>query len=144
MAVKYDRNKPLFLAENGGSGKGLIYHSMLTEWGEGLSMGSWINPAMGKATVANLGIKEMYAAAFSEKLIIGQHRVINQMKDPGTIHYDGPRAEADSWMKKNMFCYELVLPEGKRETLRSHMIGDLKKLFPKIWADTAHDRLSFK
>ncbi|ACU03173.1 TlpA family protein disulfide reductase [Pedobacter heparinus] len=138
MAVKYDRNKPLFLAENGGSGKGLIYHSMLTEWGEGLSMGSWINPAMGKATVANLGIKEMYAAAFSEKLIIGQHRVINQMKDPGTIHYDGPRAEADSWMKKNMFCYELVLPEGKRETLRSHMIGDLKKLFPKIWADTAH------
>ncbi|RBQ02197.1 TlpA family protein disulfide reductase [Pedobacter miscanthi] len=139
LAVAYDPNKPMFLDGNGGNGKGLLFHSMLTRWGDGLQMGSWVNPALGKASVKNLGVKEMYAAAFSERVIIGKHRMVFDMKDPGLIRYSHDtrdNQESEDWMRKNMFCYELILPQGQGAMLRSHMVGDLRRLFPWVSADT--------
>ncbi|MGN7986122.1 TlpA family protein disulfide reductase [Pedobacter sp. 22226] len=136
LAVRYDRKKPLFFDGNGGNAQRLIFHSILSGWGDGLPMSYQIDPLLRKASVINLGVQEMYAAVFSEKMLIAKHRMVFDMKDPGKVRFNKGKDAAKDWMRENMYCYELILPEGRERELRSYMRRDLEELFPDVEADT--------
>ncbi len=142
IAEKYDGSEPLFKNGNGGDGKELIYHSVISHHIEGLGGIGGYHSVLNKPYGAdlfgilaiNLPIIGLYQMAYDtdnfDPMGFGQfglsrNRVIFDLKD--SSKYTG---YINGVMKnENLYCYDLVIPNTTREELKKMMRSDLDRFF---------------
>ncbi|RYG20601.1 MAG: redoxin domain-containing protein [Chitinophagaceae bacterium] len=139
LKVAYDPTKPLMINGNGGDGGNLRYHSLLTSYQPGLSIGytfenirSKDKPA--KITLRNNTYQLLFALAYGgDHTYFGSNRVVNKVKDTTGRRYNGIGTPED-WINSNLFCYELVLPPKRGLDAFEVMRKDMEVLFNQYTA----------
>lgn len=66
-------------------------------------------------TVTGLQLVTMYNLSIADMLTHGmvrQNNIVLEVGDPSKYSYNPNYGDKESWMRKNAFCYELVLPIG--------------------------------
>jgi len=136
LFIAYDKGKPLLIDGNGGAGSNLIYHSVFTGYGQGLKSLSWLNPEIGKATFLNLDLSNMFATAYSEKIILGRHRMVFMGAETDDFRFQPKKHDPKGYEQQYERCYELVVPKEDWGRLRQLVIRDLEGHFPFAQVDT--------
>lgn len=132
MSINYDIEKPLLVNRNGGDGRNLIYHSVLTGYTVGLSSEYAYNVDSNgnkKICMTNVSLPIMYQLAFGErnKSFIG-NRTIIEVKDSSRLTSSEVGNSLDNWyLNGNGYCYEILVPKDK--DLFGWMRADLDRYF---------------
>nr|WP_233164825.1 TlpA disulfide reductase family protein [Pedobacter sp. ASV28] len=141
LKIAYDEKKPFLINGNGGDGKNLISHSLLTGFSSGISGGYSYDPIdIGsyrprKISCWNKSISYLFRIAYQEdKSYIPLNRVVFNVKDTLSIYnpYSGKRFL--DWQPQNTYCYELIVPPEQAKQAFKIMQADLSRMFPKYEA----------
>jgi len=130
-SIPRDSNKPFLINGNGGNGETLAYHSVLTKYVRGL-YGSHTFPDKGRGTkinVFNSPIRALYMVACGDSN--GQYpysRILLEMKDTTRARFNHI-GNFEVWKLENEYCYELIVPESKKDSLLSYFRADLDRYF---------------
>jgi len=131
---KLDLNKPLFIDNNGGDGRNLLYHSLLSSYTAGIGVGLMIKrDSTGMRILArNLSLSELYLLSYRDN---GRRLSLNDaIMDVKDISYFINKSHGQKyldWLRDNNgYCYELILPPGLVSQGFAIMQQDLARLFP--------------
>jgi hypothetical protein len=137
----YNRDEPLFLASNGGNGKNIIYHSMLTGYTEGLSPGTYTPLPDSNGTVRirviDGEVLSLFQLAYRDIGRFNRNRIQVKSKDSLILSYHFKEPELD-WFKKYSYCYDLVLPAGIPGSGYAWFRSDIDRIFPKYDVKIEH------
>ncbi|WP_235336608.1 DUF3738 domain-containing protein [Pontibacter korlensis] len=139
--VRLEKDKPLFINGNGGSGEQLLYQSVLSTRLPADIGGD--SRRKDRILAYNMPLPDLYFVAYSEIFRFHDHhnRLLLEVSDSlrqrilweGSPHLTGNFATDApylNWMDQNQYCYSLVLPqEQPREVLNAIMREDLNRLF---------------
>lgn len=142
--LDFDLRKPLFDSGNGGHGEGIIWHSVLSKYVEGL-------PTLGDVScdsvngynginAYNSSIMQLYQLAYNDRYYSRSYG----LPDSRTILTSSNPEIYNPWMTgkiltDRLFIYQLIAPEGTFESLTKRMQDDLKVYFglnaslKKVW-----------
>ncbi|RZK39829.1 MAG: TlpA family protein disulfide reductase [Pedobacter sp.] len=139
IKIPYNKDKPILINGNGGSGNNLIYHSILTRYTEGLSGGFSfrLDTLLGnKITVTNCSRLWLYKLAYSKLgSWFGDNNVILKVKNPSQLTSNMSGSDYRNWLNDNNgFCYELIVPASLIRRTSIIMQNDLKNFFPEYSA----------
>ena len=127
----YDKVKPLLINGNGGNGSSLLYHSMFASYTEGLSGGYDVFKADsvsdGKIVIRNVPVNWFYGVAFREDGHFGKNRTLLEVRDSSA--FMAPAGKYLEWIKKNGYCYEIVVPPAMSDQIYPIMKEDLRRFF---------------
>ncbi|MEJ5994392.1 TlpA disulfide reductase family protein [Pedobacter sp. Du54] len=128
-----DDSKPFLINGNGGNGDNLMYHSILTGYTDGLiAGGSFKNPDSlqpAKIIFRNTSLSHLLKHAYGEgKVIYGRNRMQLLVKDTSKLVYDVYQPYQE-WVRKNKFCYELIVPYKLAANRFKMMQNDLSRFF---------------
>src|SRR5690606_10127984 len=134
----YDIKKPLLIAGNGSSSRGVLAQSLLAGYLEGAISSSTFfmdeERRQGKVIVTNSSMLAMYKTALlyinPALRIDSRIRYETKLKDVidnRANHYYLP----DS--RKDFYSYELILPEADKPILSAYMFDDLNRYFDRIY-----------
>lgn len=128
--LEIDRNKPLFINNNGGSASHLVYHSLISGYSAGLARGS--NLKIGEDG-KSIGI------SFVNAMLIDLYRSAYSFYEPNSqiIIYsknfpffgDQSMDLDDSILLANSYCYDLVVPRSSEGRILAYMQEDLRRSF---------------
>jgi len=130
----YDRNKPLFIAGNGGDAPSLIQHSVFSGYVPGLASTYNVNPLpaskSNRITLTNLSIVNLFASVFEEgKTYISSKRIKILSKD--SLQLSRPNdTPGNKWLPEHAYCYELIVPQERKDQLYEIAKADLARFFP--------------
>lgn len=129
--VAYVKTEPLLINGNGGNGSSLLYHSMIASYTEGLSGGYDVFKADsvsgGKIVIRNVALTWFYKVAFREDGYFGENRMVLDVKDSSALV--PPATNYTEWIKKNGYCYEIMLPSILSSQIYKIMKEDLRRFF---------------
>jgi thiol-disulfide isomerase/thioredoxin len=132
-AVAYDTKKPLFINGNGGDGAGIVYHSILSGYTEGLvNSGYNITDDSSEVRIGfrNTTLQSMFQVAYSDNGYLGKNRVILNVSDPGKLSSTLTGQRYNDWRKQgNAFCYEVKMPPLRRKEAHEIMKQDFARFF---------------
>ncbi len=141
----YTAEKPFLAGGNGGDGKGLLYHSVLTGYTPGIPGGfSWkIDSLSGRRiTVTNCARIWLYRIAygkpggwFHESNVRIQTRDSVKLSSPlyGQRYLD--------WLRDgNGFCYEIIVPASFQQKTNQLMQAQLADFFPQYSAEVVFEK----
>lgn len=125
---------PFLVAGNGGEGKNLIYHSLLTAYTPGLLPGGiTARDSLGMRHFSkNRTLSRLFKIAYSEKgQIFDQLNTRLEVKDVSklTSKLSG-QDYLDYLQTGNGYCYELIVPKNLKKDFYRLMQQDLDRLFP--------------
>lgn len=130
---KYDPDKPLFVGNNGGDGRSVLFHSMISGYSQGLPAGyNRVDKGADglKITCRNQTLLSLYRIAYGDKAFFGKNRTVLETKDSSILTPNMSGTAYQRWMEQgNVFCYELVAPAGMADSASSIMLGDLNRFF---------------
>ncbi|SDF80485.1 Thiol-disulfide isomerase or thioredoxin [Mucilaginibacter pineti] len=131
--IPYNRDEALFVGNNGGSGKNIIYHSMLTGYANGISPGTYTPlPDSNKnqrIRVINGEILSLFQLAYRDLGRFNRNRIEVKSKDSLILSYHFKEPELE-WFKKHSYCYDLLLPPGMTVNKYNYFRDDLQRIFP--------------
>ena len=134
VQVPYDRDEPLFIGSNGGAAKNIIYHSLLTGYVDGITLGTY-TPLKDSAGTIRIRIVDgellsLYQLAYRDVGRFNRNRIQVKSKDSLILayHFKGPELD---WFKKYSYCYDLLLPAGIPGSGYAFFRTDLDRIFPK-------------
>ncbi|SDD70369.1 Thiol-disulfide isomerase or thioredoxin [Pedobacter soli] len=131
--LAFDKEKPLFMNENGGDGRQMIFHSVLSAYVPGIHPGFNRNQdslSGFKILVRNNSAPKILAYAFGEgKREFNRKNTVYNISDSSV--FSRPKNEdVYEWMRKHTYCYELVVPPHLSIKAYDIMKSELKTLFP--------------
>jgi len=139
ITISYDNEMPFLVNGNGGDGKQLIYHSVLTGYVPGLTSHMYFQRTdkvhINSLTFTNVNLLWLYKSAFGDGFTTyyQQNRISLEVKHPEefTSHLTG--AAYLEWLMKpgHGACYELKLPAEKANQLFPMFRYNLAMLFPQ-------------
>lgn len=116
----FDYQKPVFKLQNEQltNNNKFLRFSVVTGYREGVqstsgAFGLNFNSSINKVT--GLQLVTMYNLSIADILthgMVGYSSILLEVDDPSKYIYNPKYGDKDSWMRKNAFCYELVLPIG--------------------------------
>lgn len=129
--LDYDKNKPLFVNNNGGSGDDFIGRSILTGYKEGL-YGTNLRTSEqfpGKVTglsLLNVSLPVLLETAYAGtgKLEYPKNRKILDIKDLEQF-----KTHEDAAFYKYSYCYDISVPPAPLEYFHKYMQQDIERLF---------------
>ncbi|PVY40890.1 TlpA family protein disulfide reductase [Pontibacter virosus] len=139
--VRLEKDQPLFVNGNGGTGEQLLYQSALSTRLP-VDIGGTAH-YKDRILAYNVPLPQLYFKAFSEKFHFHdeQNRLLLEVSDTlrqrilweksekltGNDTIDAPFR---NWMDRNQYCYSLVFPsEQPRAVMNALMLEDLNRLF---------------
>jgi hypothetical protein len=133
MRLKKDRfdvdiRKPLFIDDNGGSGKETIYRTLITGYIDGLAGGSGMRMKNGLATglySVNQSLYALIKTAWGNEISFDGNRVVFQALDKEKFGFN----ELDSGACHLMYSYDAILPPTNDSMVFIYMQQDLKRYF---------------
>lgn len=134
--IPYQKDKPLLIDGNGGSGNTLIFHSVLTGYIDGLLAeynATRPDSIKGrKISARNVNLYWLYSIAYgAEKNHFGENRIIYEVKDKSKITSNKVGLEYAEWMRNgNAYCYEVIVPPAMLGYEFKIMQEDLERYFP--------------
>lgn len=142
LTIPFDHNKLLLVNGNGGDGRQLIYHSVLSGYTEGLSSGFQVKKAdqlhVNRLTFTNTPILWLYKHAYGDgyTTFFQQNRVSVEVSDPNELYSDLHGKPYADWLSKpgHGFCYELSIPQNLVDQFYPTMKKNLELLFPQYIA----------
>ena len=138
--IAFDKESPLLVNGNGGSGDNLIYHSLFTGYQKGLPSAYFLSQPDSikgvKLTCTNLSRLSLFKNAFGERTWpISANQIMMEVKEPGRLTSALKGSPYLEWLEQgNGFCYELILPASRADQVFSIMRRDLDLLFPDYTA----------
>jgi thiol-disulfide isomerase/thioredoxin len=136
--IAFNKSAPFLVAGNGGDGKNMIYHSVLTSYTAGLPDGFSIrfdSLKNGILTLLNVPLKWNYRLGYgADSVWFGDNRIEFKMINPQKIMYTDTTETYEEWKSQYSFCYQLILPKTSRQALFTTMVRDLERMFPNISA----------
>lgn len=138
LKISYDRDQPFIVKGNGGDGSNLLYHSLLTGYVDGIGYGFTYknekDSPWKKVSARNYTIPKLFQLAYSgekstEEGFFSPAKLRVIVKDSSKVLYTGPQNFRPEWLKRNAFCYELLVPASMGRNLFPMMQQELKKLF---------------
>lgn len=128
VAINYDYNTPLLVNGNGGNGKSLKYHSILSGYIEGLGGAYSLKADSCKIVGLNCTIPGLYLIAYGDNNSALPTNLLNlQVRD--SSKYIPDLKNLDYWQKTNLYCYELIVPDSLAHKRLAIMRKDLERLF---------------
>ncbi|HEY0897451.1 MAG TPA: hypothetical protein VGE15_12915 [Sphingobacteriaceae bacterium] len=131
--MDYDPGKPLFIGNNGSSGKELRYYSMISASTPGIPAGGGKRTLPGnilRISYTNYEVAKLYQAAFKEAdpLLEYPNRVLFLVSD--SIRHMLVRQKNDPyWSEKSTFSYQLQFPGNRNANAFRVMQDDLNRFF---------------
>ncbi|RYE52002.1 MAG: redoxin domain-containing protein, partial [Sphingobacteriales bacterium] len=114
LKIKFDESRPFLIDGNGGDGQNIIYHSLFTGYVEGLTSRITVSTSADKGRrimFSNVSIKGLMQRAYSTyDNWFGNNRIIMEVKDSTAIRSGMRGSAVTDWLRKNGYCYELILP----------------------------------
>ncbi|SDF80975.1 Thiol-disulfide isomerase or thioredoxin [Mucilaginibacter pineti] len=138
--IPYDNHLPLLINNNGGKGQSLCYHSLLTQYVDGLPAGVTQYPLDSirglKITARNVPLLWIYRTAYGEKKdFFATNRIKLLVKDTSHITSGLSGGPYLQWLREgNGYCYELVVPPYLATQAYQIMQRDLAMLFSQYKA----------
>ncbi len=133
-SIAFNRNKPFLIANNGGDGSKLLYHSVLTAFTPGLGSGLmfWRDSSGMKIMARNLCLAELYRLSYRENgRYLSLREAALEVKEPSRLIEWKFGKDYEDWLQdKNGYCYELIVPPALASQAYSIMQQDLARLFP--------------
>jgi thiol-disulfide isomerase/thioredoxin len=140
-ALSYNDSIPLLVNGNGGDGRDLIYHSVMTKYKAGLPLQRLIIPQKDgslRINCKNLCILQLFATAYLDKCrdyLADIDRVKLNVRDTSKVISHAIGMEYDNWLASgNGFCYEVTVPANMRKQVFSLMREELSRIFPEYVA----------
>lgn len=128
VAIRYDYDIPLLVNGNGGSGKNLKYHSILSGYIEGLGGAYSLNADSCKIVGLNCTIPGLYLIAYGDNnSALPTNRLNLEVRD--SSKYIPDLKNLGDWQKDNLYCYELIVPDSLAQKRLTLMREDLKRTF---------------
>jgi hypothetical protein len=118
----------------------LIYHSLLSGYQEGINSGfdkSSRSAAKQRIFMRNASITFLFQeAASGRQKLYDTKRTIFEVKDPSVLRYPPHTSpEIDEWQRKNLYCYDLVVPDHLADSIDDIMRSEIGRLFPQYSVD---------
>lgn len=139
FVIEYQKSKPLLIDGNGGDGKGLIGHSLLTSYVEGLDPGSSFQKSENgslKITIRNGSIRKLYGLAFGAmETYYGKNRLVLRVADTSALYSAATGDQYREWAREHTYCYELILPNTTDKDFFMTFRRDMENYFPQYKAD---------
>lgn len=135
--INYDKNFPFLINGNGGSGENLLYHSILTNYTEGLSPEYSYTPmkidSSRRIHASNLNLVQLFRYAYGgDSDYFANNKIIIDVKDTTKLVFYGKGAPYLNWLRDDKgFCYELIVPPYLSKDVFKIMREDLNKFFPQ-------------
>lgn len=128
--LPFNSEMPFLINGNGGDGSSLLYHSVLSEYVDGMRAMSYPvrEPDQRRVFSFNSSIKELYQIAYGN---IPFNRVDLELTD-SSKYMNMRNGDFDAWKANNTYCYELIVPESQSDSILIIMQQDLKRLFGLI------------
>ncbi|WP_342328708.1 hypothetical protein [Pedobacter sp. FW305-3-2-15-E-R2A2] len=138
--INFDPQKPLFKFQNEQltNESGLLRYAALTGYREG------VKPVQGQFNVNFEGYNDdkagtrriyMYNLSIQDMLthgLIKPSQILLEVKDPSKFRYDPKYGSEIEWLRKNGYCYELLLPIGALKGMYI-LDNEIQKAF-NVWA----------
>lgn len=109
--MDYDAHAPLFVNGNGGSGKNILYRSIITGYADGLAVGfakdEDSNKLVRRLCYTNATLLNLYTAAYKKN--IGTSRLILEGIDKDKLIRNKATVDWNTWKYDNTYCYETIL-----------------------------------
>lgn len=123
----FDKNIPLFVNGNGGTGKQMLFRSIVTGYIEGI--GGWKGEHVENNKVTgcyflNQSLLDIVEEAYPDLNIYQANRTIIESTNENFQNTADP-----SIKYQHSFCYELVIPPGTQKQMISYMKEDVKRYF---------------
>jgi thiol-disulfide isomerase/thioredoxin len=135
--IRYDAKAPLLVAGNGGDGKELLYHSLLSRYIEGLPAGIGVSPPDTAGarifSARNVPLTWLLYLAYGENgRRFNGPRLIDETRDSALYlpRFTG-RPYLDWLASGRGYCYELRLPAALVRRSFPLMQADIARLFPR-------------
>ncbi|MGF1924244.1 MAG: TlpA family protein disulfide reductase [Bacteroidia bacterium] len=134
--INWDKDKPLFMNNNGGDGATRIYHSLLSPYILGIPSGFTIVPPIigtegfSKVVARNVSMAQMSRIALQSlhKKQFTESKCVYEIRDSINIIPDS------MWSRRQQlaFTYELIPPPALQANAGQFMVDDLNRLFPQF------------
>jgi thiol-disulfide isomerase/thioredoxin len=141
-SIPYDSSKPFLIDRNGGDGKEMVYHSVLSGYVEGLPSKFLIERAdsvhVNRLLDLNTSILWLYKYAFGKgyTTFFPANNVSIEVEHPEELTTGLSSMAYLDWLSRpgHGFCYELRLPKNLAFKFFEVMQANLKLLFPQYTA----------
>jgi thiol-disulfide isomerase/thioredoxin len=135
IRVPYDNQRPLLIGGNGGQGTGLIYHSLLTHYQEGIGGGLNISVPDSNGqrfTIRNASLIWLARLAYADHARwFPNSRIVVDTKDSLNMNTKLTGQAYAAWLKSGKgWCYELQVPPALVPQAFSIIRTDLARFFP--------------
>jgi thiol-disulfide isomerase/thioredoxin len=142
--IPYDPEKPLFHDGNGGIPAAFTQRSWLCGYQSGLNGGytfgevTYNGSRYFKITQLNATITSLFKLAYGRGVRFFANNILSY-QTPDSLKlspfYTGEnplttRDKLPTWMEKNLYCYELMIPMERKDQAFDIMLDDLNRLFP--------------
>lgn len=121
----FDRNKPLFVAGNGGGDSSFKYRSVMSGYIEGLgssSGSSVIDSSRVRIYGINTPVFTLMAAAFQKEMDLPRNRILFEGQNAKILDVS---SGADP--RKALICYELIIPTTSSKHLAQYYKEDIQR-----------------
>jgi thiol-disulfide isomerase/thioredoxin len=148
-SIPYDSNKPFLIDRNGGDGKEMVYHSVLSGYVEGARNFERARKADGTHVngliIMNSPIIWLYKYAFGNGFAtyFSDSKVAIEVRHPERLITNLSGMAYLDWLSKpgNGYCYELLLPKSLAPQFFQVMQDNLKLLFPQYTAQVERRKI---
>lgn len=127
--AEYNRNEPLLVDGNGGGKNDLLYHSIISNYLDGIGGGGTSTDTLGRFKLRGLNATPFQLYSFAARRIdhtLTKNRVINNTSVKEKLSNLNTANEED---RGNFFCYELIVPKVMESKAPYMMIEDLNRFF---------------
>jgi thiol-disulfide isomerase/thioredoxin len=133
--LPYNRQKPLFLENNGGSGENMVFHSLISSYSEGLQGGYMVTDPDSihgrKLTFRNRPLTEIFNIAYGEGVTWFGPNKIKVESSNRDLLVPPVNAPVEEWFRQNAYSYELIVPASIMEDMYHIMQRDLTSFFTR-------------
>lgn len=142
ISIPYDSTKPFLIDRNGGDGKEMIYHSVLSNYIDGLPSKCDVEKGdsvhINRLVSLNSSVSWLYKYAYGNGLstFFPATRFTIEVAHPEELTSDLHGLSFDDWLAKpgHGVCYELQMPKELASQFFKVMQANLKLLFPQYTA----------
>lgn len=124
----FNRNKPLLVDGNGGTGNEFLYRSLLTPFINGIGNGTGTQRNEENKIIRyykhNASALMLLRASYQEKMDFPANRILVETRNPEKFQYD-----ADHRRYENRYCYEIIAPPSDWEEMKIYVQEDLNRMF---------------
>jgi thiol-disulfide isomerase/thioredoxin len=139
--LDYDITKPLLTDGNGGNGTNLLFHSVLTNYLDGVGGGGGVlTDSLGrfKIRAINANVLRLYQTATQQNNLLLSHdnrSIIEAKERHQFIYTEAP--EFNPSIRSRFYSYELIVPVSEKQKAGDFMLSDLNRFFGSLYKISA-------